>query len=298
MQVRSRIAPTPSGYLHAGNALNFILTWLLVRTNNGLLRLRIDDLDAPRIQPQFLNDVFETLEWLGLDWDEGPQSPDEHHRLFSQKLRSERYAQVLHLLTQTNRVFACQCSRKLVGAGQYPGTCIPLQLPLQRPETALRIQTPPSTVIAFTDELKGSVKMDLFETMRHFVIRRRDGIAAYQVASLADDMDYGINTIVRGEDLIVSTAAQLYLAQLAGFTAFSHIQLYHHALIRDQDGNKLSKSAGSQSLQWWRADAATPEKFYLYIGKLMGFAEPVTSLQNMLQQFNSGSSKVPGWFMQ
>ncbi len=298
MQVRSRIAPTPSGYLHAGNALNFILTWLLVRTNNGLLRLRIDDLDAPRMQPQFLNDVFETLEWLGLDWDEGPQSPDEHHRLFSQKLRSERYAQVLHLLTQTNLVFACQCSRKLVGAGQYPGTCIPLQLPLQKPETALRIQTPKGTISSFRDELKGSVKMDLFETMRHFVIRRRDGIAAYQVASLADDLDYGINTIVRGEDLIVSTAAQLYLAQIANFTAFSDIHFYHHALIRDQDGNKLSKSAGSQSLQWWRAQAATPEKFYLYIGKLMGFAEPVTSLQTMLQQFNSGSSKVPGWFMQ
>lgn len=292
MQLHSRIAPTPSGYLHAGNALNFVLTWLLVRSTNGTLRLRIDDLDAPRMQPQFLADVFETLNWLQVDWDLGPQTPDEHTNSYSQSARIEHYQTRITKLEETGLVFACKCSRSRIGAGQYPGTCIPLQLAYNTPDTALRIQTPADSVIEFNDEIKGKVAVDLYHSMRHFIIRRRDGIPAYQVASLADDVDYGINTLVRGEDLLPSTAAQLYLAKLAGLDSLIQSKFYHHALIKGVNGQKLSKSAGSQSLQWWRAQNAHPEKFYRYLSSLMGFQQPATSLSEMLQQFKEDSSPV------
>ena len=292
MQLHSRIAPTPSGYLHAGNALNFVLTWLLVRSTGGTLRLRIDDLDAPRMQPQFLADVFDTLNWLQLDWDLGPQTPGEHTNSFAQSLRVQQYQSLITKLQNTGLVFACKCSRSQIGATPYTGTCIPLHLPYNTVDTALRIQTPAESSIQFHDELKGDVSVDLFEVMRHFIIRRRDGILAYQIASLVDDLQYGINTLVRGEDLLHSTAAQLYLANLAGLNSFTQNKFYHHALLKGDDGQKLSKSAGSQSLQWWRAQHTTPEKFYLYLSKLMGFGQPAASLPEMLQQFKANSKVV------
>src|SRR5580704_15637290 len=98
MLLRSRIAPTPSGYLHIGNALNFVMTWLWVRKEGGQLRLRIDDSDTTRSKPEFIEDIFRTLDWLGMDWDEGPQTPDEQQRIYSQALRAERYAEVTRTL--------------------------------------------------------------------------------------------------------------------------------------------------------------------------------------------------------
>jgi glutamyl-tRNA synthetase len=88
--IRSRIAPTPSGYLHIGNALNFVRTWLMVRRAGGILRLRIDDIDATRTRPEYFDDIFRTLEWLGMDWDEGPRNANEQTEIYSQSLRAER----------------------------------------------------------------------------------------------------------------------------------------------------------------------------------------------------------------
>ncbi len=242
--VRSRIAPTPSGYLHIGNAINFVITWLWVRKENGKLRLRIDDLDAARTKPEYLDDIFQTLEWLGLDWDEGPQTPDEHRKIYSQNLRAERYAALTKTLIESGKVFACSCSRKEI-EGQYPGTCIHKKLPLNLAGTSLRIITPDDGPVIVADINRGYVAINLHEVMRHFIIRRRDGVSAYQVASLADDIDFGINVIVRGEDLLYGTAAQLYLAMLVGNQAFQQTTFYHHPLLKNENGLKLSKSAGS-----------------------------------------------------
>jgi glutamyl-tRNA synthetase len=251
--VRSRIAPTPSGYLHIGNAYNFLLTDAIARESNGLLRLRIDDLDASRIRTEYVQDIFESLDWLGIAPDRGPRNAAEQSMVFSQTLRLTKYDALLSKLVNTGLVFACNCSRKELqessADGQYPGTCIDKQIPLDASGVSWRLQTPEDTVISFEDQIMERQEIPLWDVQRHFLIRRRDGLPAYHVASLFDDVDYGINTIVRGADLLTSTAAQLYLAQLLQLDSFTNTTFYHHPLLKDDSGEKLSKSAGSTSLK-------------------------------------------------
>ncbi|MBE7179290.1 MAG: tRNA glutamyl-Q synthetase, partial [Mucilaginibacter polytrichastri] len=118
MQARhSRIAPTPSGFLHEGNAFSFVLTWLLVRQSGGKLRLRIDDYDLPRVRREFIEDIFRLLDWLGLDWDEGPQSPDDHTRNFSSKRRYDLYRNLLSVFLSFELAYTCSCSKKELAKG-------------------------------------------------------------------------------------------------------------------------------------------------------------------------------------
>lgn len=294
--IRSRIAPTPSGYLHIGNAVNFIITWLWVRKENGTLRLRIDDLDAPRAKPEYLDDIFRTLEWLDLNWEEGPQTPDEHAERYSQLLRTDIYDELIEELIATGKTYACSCSRKDILAiavdGQYPGTCRDKNIPLNQPETALRILTPANNPIRVNDVMKGPIEIDLYNTMRDFIIRRRDRIAAYQIASLADDLDFNINLIIRGEDLLGSTAAQLYLADLCKAKTFAQTTFYHHGLLKDENGNKLSKSEGSISLKAWRESNPSPEKFYLMLCQLLGWKQRATNPNEMLQLVKEGAPLI------
>jgi len=256
MTLRSRIAPTPSGFLHTGNACNFLLTYQKVKEAGGSLRLRIDDLDAARIKPEYVQDVFETLGWLGVRWDEGPRNVREHYLEYSQQLRTGRYHQLIDMLVNKGLAYACDCSRKKTGQsgndGQYPGTCRHKGIPPATPGTAIRIIVPGDTVVQFEDEAMGTVSIDLHSVMPDFIIRRKDGIPAYQIASLADDLGYGINYIVRGADLLQSTAAQLFLADLLGEHSFSHVRFHHHPLCEDHRGHKLSKSAGSRSVRAMR----------------------------------------------
>ena len=252
----SRIAPTPSGYLHVGNAFNFLLTDYLVRQAGGQLRLRIDNLDAPRIRPEYVDDIFMTLHWLGIEWQQGPQDAAAQQEQYTQQLRLPRYHKLIERLISTGNVFACTCSRKDLQShstdGQYPGTCRYKGLPLDTPDAALRIITPEESIITFKDAIAGTISINLYQQNRDFIIRRRDGIPAYHVGSLCDDVDYSTNLIVRGKDLLESTAAQLYLAAILGENAFTQIQFYHHPLLIDDGGGKLSKSAGSASLKHLR----------------------------------------------
>jgi glutamyl/glutaminyl-tRNA synthetase len=282
--IRSRIAPTPSGYLHIGNALNFVLTWLWVRSKGGILRLRIDDIDALRAKPEYIDDIFRTLDWLGMDWDEGPQTSDEQQRIYSQSLRAERYNELIQLLIKRGNVFACQCSRK--DLNDQSCNCLTKNTPLDKPDTALRIITP-SKPIEVNDIKAGLLHIDLNKEMKDFVIRRRDGIAAYQIASLADDLDCKTNLIVRGEDLLSSTAAQLYLASLIDEIAFSTITFYHHPLLKNEEGHKLSKSAGSSSLKTMRESNTSCEDFYIRLSGIMGWQRKCSSLQEMLESLEA-----------
>lgn len=278
--IRSRIAPTPSGYLHMGNALNFIITWLAVRKQNGVLRLRIDDIDNARTRTEYLDDIFDTLDWLGLDWDEGPVNTTDHLQNYSQLNRTARYNELIEQLIATGQVFACSCSRKTLE--QQPCTCYRKQLPLNQPDTALKLHTPENLTIQVPDVQSGTIPVNLYQYMPDFVIRRREGIIAYQIASVADDTDYGINLIVRGNDLLDSTAAQLYIAQLTGNTSFGQTVFYHHPLITGADGSKLSKSAGSTSLKAWRGSGKSGTDFYQLVGRLLQLPEPCHSAQNLL----------------
>lgn len=287
MTIRSRIAPTPSGYLHVGNAFNFILTWLLTKREKGTLRLRIDDLDAPRARAEYIDDIFESLSWLGLSWDEGPQSADEHRSEFSQQSRMERYHAVAEQLKSSADCFYCLCSR----SGKEPCSCYGKGLEWKPNETALKIKTETGSAIRFQDEFtKAEVEVNPDAEMKDFVIWRKEGIPAYQLASLADDVDYGTNLIVRGQDLISSTAAQLFLAQKLGLKEFAQVRFFHHPLRTDEQGGKLSKSAGSASLKSMRRNGIPPVEIYRQFTGWMGWKGVPDKLDDLLEM----DSAMPG----
>ena len=275
----SRIAPTPSGYLHIGNIYSFVITWLLVRKEQGSLSLRIDDLDQQRARKAYIDDIFETLSFMGIDYDTGPAGPNEFFERYSQQLRINFYNQLIDQLIETGLVYACTCSRKTIhlrSQGRiYNGACLNKKLPLDTLGACLRIHVPSATVINFQDELIGNQQINLSRAMGDFVIKRKEGTPAYQVASLADDEFYGINYIVRGQDLVYSTAAQLYLAGLAGNRNFLESRFYHHQVINGESGAKLSKSSGSQSIKTLRSWGLQPADILQIISKSL----PVTPFQ-------------------
>lgn len=246
---QSRLAPTPSGFLHIGNVANMVLTWLLARSAGGQVLLRIDDLDADRMRPEYLEDIFKTLEWLGLDWDLGPTGIHDFQRNWSQHHRLQLYDELLSTLRQRELLFACSCSRKTLQEfhGLYPDICTYKHLDLDAADMAWRLHVPAETRIQVTDAILGAMEVNLSAISGPFVVRRRDGLPAYQVASLADDLHFGSNLIVRGMDLLPSTAMQLYLASISGNAAFAGVTFQHHQLWLDGQGNKLSKSAGAQA---------------------------------------------------
>jgi len=269
------------GYLHLGNAVNFLHTWLLVRKVGGRLKLRIDDLDAERCRPEYIEDIFRQLEWLGLDWDEGPSGPDDFSRHHSQRLRLERYQEVLVELQKRDSLFACTCSRKEIQlhspAGLYPGSCRKLNLRPAGPH-ALRLLVAPGATV----EVEGQ-PLALGREMGDFVIWRRDGRPAYQLASLVDDLDDRINLIVRGEDLRTSTAAQLYLATKLGREEFSRARFIHHPLLPASDGRKLSKSDDALSLAALRRHGETPLLAYRAVARQLAInPAEITSIADLL----------------
>ena len=289
--VKTRIAPTPSGYLHLGNVLSFAITWALARKQQGILCLRIDDLDNTRFRPEYLQDIFETLDFMGIDYDEGPRNAKDFYDNYSQNLRLLQYQAFLTKLKQQNMVYACPCSRSQIAAvspdGLYPLTCRHEELPLDAPETAWRIRVPEGTVITFQDELVGKCKVALNLEMPDFVVQRKDGIPAYQVASLCDDLAMGINLIVRGEDLMLSTAAQLFLAQHTGATAFTSAQFIHHPIIVTGSGNKLSKSDNALSVADMRSTGLKPADLWRKIAGTLGWEdESITDAQSFLERFS------------
>lgn len=243
MNFRTRIAPTPSGFLHSGNKFSFQLTAQLAKEIGADILLRIDDLDAARKRSEYVNNVFETLHQMEINWQLGPQTPDEFESQWSQHLRIDVYTAVLNeLLQQPKRVYACACSRRDLASTNGLCHCKRKNLPLELPDVAWRVNVEPDTLISFKDIHRGDVTIDLAKATGDFVVRRRDGIPAYQVASLADDIHFGITHIVRGEDLLASTAAQLFLARILNYTAFLECSFLHHTLITDELGEKLSKS--------------------------------------------------------
>ena len=258
--IRSRLAPTPSGYLHTGNAVNFAITAALTRALGGELRLRIDDLDAERARPEYTADIFATLAWLGIRWDSGPGTIGEAS-VFSQQKRIERYIRLIARLIASGQVFACTCSRSLVqqrtGGIAYDGFCRAAQHPLTG-GAVLRFALPAAPVVV-NDALRGSLSVDVAMLGGDPVIRRRDGLPAYHIASLADDLDDRINLIVRGEDLLASTATQLAIAEALGDTglAFRKTQFLHHGLLTGENGIKLSKSQGDSPLSELRQRGET-----------------------------------------
>lgn len=247
MTFRSRIAPTPSGFLHEGNITAFLYTWLLVQKEKGELLLRIDDLDSDRFREAYLRYIFDALQAAGISYQLGPKNEADFHQHWSQQQRLPMYEQYLKELWQTGQLYACTCSRQQIA--RQACTCQQQHLPADTPNAAWRLHIPNNTTIHWHDEAMGDVQICLNEYMHAPVLKRSNGLPAYYISSIADDVHFSINCIVRGEDLLASTALQLHIASLLQLNQFSNCQFIHHPLMTNNAGEKISKSAGDGSLQ-------------------------------------------------
>lgn len=290
--LRSRLAPTPSGLLHPGNGLSFVMTWALVRATGGHLLLRIDDLDKTRCRDEYIEDIFETLDWLGLDYDEGPTGVADFHRHWSQHRRLDAYHLALDALRTGGHLFACSCSRRDVLAaaapdGRYPGTCAALGLPFDAPEVAWRVRTQPAPPTLRMSDMGSTGPVEAPYAGDAFVVRQRNAMPAYQLGSLVDDTLFGINFVVRGQDLWDATWAQLYLAHLLGNAAFARTQFWHHPLILGTDGHKLSKSKGAGSLRAWRQAGQSPAALFEQASAIWQLPHPARTVQALKTQLQA-----------
>lgn len=293
---KTRIAPTPSGYLHLGNVLSFIITAGLARKFNAGILLRIDDLDQERIRTDYIRDIFDSLLFLNIPWDEGPRNAEDHLKNFSRLRCVKRYKEALHFLKNNDRVFACDCSRSQLSGSQnsksYPGTCMAKHLPLGEKGYNWRVYTNAGDDIQVNDLFKGNQKFSLPATMQYFVVRKKDSGPAYQLASVVEDLHYGIDLIVRGEDLWDSTLAQLYLAGILPHNHFLKAAFYHHPLIKQYDGTKLSKSAGDTSIQLLRRMGKSPAEIFTMIAQALGCRQPVARWEDLFEWYIS--SRITG----
>ena len=279
--VVGRFAPSPSGRMHLGNAFSVLLAWLSVRSTNGKMVLRIEDLDPDRCRPEYAAQLREDLLWLGLDWDE-EQTP--------QSRQSAAYAAAFEHLRSQGLVYPCYCSRAQLhaasaphasdGQAVYAGTCRHLtgaQRAQMTKPPAWRLIVPEET-ISFTDGLQGVYSENLARDCGDFILRRADGVYAYQLAVVHDDAAAGVTQVVRGRDLLGSVPRQMYLQRLLGYPTPEY---YHVPLLTAPDGRRLSKRERDLDLGALR-QAYTPEALVgllAYFAGLRPAAEPVTARQ-------------------
>ena len=263
-----RFAPSPSGRMHLGNVFSAMLAWLSVRSQNGEMVLRIEDLDPDRCRPEYAQTLKEDLRWLGLDWDR-EQTP--------QSLRTEAYAAAFEVLENPGLAYPCYCTRGELHAASaphasdgrvlYAGTCRNLTAGERAQKTkvpAWRLKAP-DRVYGFADGLQGYYAENLAKECGDFIIRRADGVYAYQLAVVVDDGAGGVTQVVRGRDLLDSTPRQLYLYELLGLDA---PEFYHVPLLTAPDGRRLSKREKDLDLGALR-QTHTPEQL---LGKLAHLA--------------------------
>lgn len=272
--------------MHLGNVFCALLAWLSVRAQNGCMVLRIEDLDNQRCPMGENARILEDdLRWLGLDWDEGG-SLGGPHASYYQSERFDFYAQQYRRIEEKATLYPCFCSRKDLlhcttaphaadGHFVYPGTCRTLSpgeqaLRRQKKAPSMRLLVPDKT-IAFEDGVCGHYEQNLPRDCGDFILRRADGIYAYQLAVVADDAAMGITEVVRGNDLLSSTPAQLYLYELLEETppSFTHIPL-----LTDDQGRRLSKRDKDLDLGMLRRRFSSPEPILGMLGALAGLIPP------------------------
>lgn len=302
MQTVGRFAPSPSGRIHLGNILCCLLAWLSARQQGGRVVLRIEDLDTARCPRRYADQMEADLQWLGLTWDEGPTvgGPDGP---YYQSERTALYQAALEKLEQRGLVYPCFCTRAELHAasaphredGQvvYAGTCRNLTAAqaaerAKKRAPALRLQVPDEDW-GFTDGHMGPYGENLVRDCGDFLLRRSDGMFAYQLAVVVDDAAMGVTEVVRGADLLDSTPRQLYLYGLLGLPAPSFI---HFPLLLAPDGRRLSKRDADAGLDTLR-DRATAAEILGKLAYLAGFnpsAAPKTA-ESLLADF--AWDKVP-----
>jgi glutamyl/glutaminyl-tRNA synthetase len=271
---RGRLAPTPTGYLHRGHARTFLTAQERARERGGKLILRIEDLDRDRCKSEFAEALIEDLKWAGLSWEEGPDigGPFQNYR---QSERLDHYRDAWRRLRESVTVFPCDCSRKDVrSAAQaphsegseliYPGFCRDKTFDFADEEAALavnwRFRVPAWETIAFEDGKYGRQNFMAGRDFGDFLIWRKDGIPSYELAVVVDDIAMGITEVVRGEDLLMSTARQLLIYDALGVKPPA---FYHCPLVRDEKGKRLAKRDGASSLRDLRRAGMEPSRIGL-----------------------------------
>lgn len=287
--VRGRLAPSPTGLLHLGNAWAFLLAWLAARAEGGEIVLRMEDIDPDRSRPEYAAMIVEDLRWLGLDWEEGPDiggpcAPYVQHQ------RLSLYEAALARLNAGNLLYPCYCTRKelrsVAGAphvgdvgAPYPGSCRDLS-PEERtrrsgqrsPSWRLRC---PDHPITFEDAVYGPQCMTPEQWGGDFALRRSDGVIAYQLAVVVDDTAMGVTQVVRGQDILSSTPRQILLHHLLGSPVPCYI---HIPLLLDEEGERLAKRHKSLALRALRDAGVKPTVLTGLLGFLAGWLprpEPV-----------------------
>lgn len=263
-----RFAPSPSGRMHLGNVFSALLAWLSVRSQGGRMLLRMEDLDPDRCRPEYMETLRDDLDWLGLDWDE-EQTP--------QSRRTDAYRAEFEKLSQLGLVYPCYCSRAELhaasaphasdGTAIYAGTCRDLTpeeraQKTRRPAWRVRV---PEEQITFHDRLQGAYTENLARDCGDFIVRRSDGVYAYQLAVVTDDAEGGVTEVVRGRDLLSSSPRQIWLQRMLGLPA---VEYCHVPLLVAPDGRRLSKRERDLDLGALR-QLYTPEQL---IGKLAALA--------------------------
>ncbi|WP_221269332.1 glutamate--tRNA ligase family protein [Mucilaginibacter sp. X5P1] len=284
---QTRIAPTPSGFLHLGNVLSFSITAALAQKHGAKILLRIDDIDRARVTRQYLQDIFDTLNFLEIPWDDGPRGVEGFEKNYSQLQRMPIYMEALEQLSSKGQVFACTCSRKQISNvdGSYDEslcTCFDQQIPLSTENANWRLITNNEELVIKDYSGKG-ICTTLPIEMHNFIVKKKDGSPAYQLTSVMDDLLYGVDLIVRGEDLWPSTLAQHQLASALGEHDFKDITFYHHALMMETSGKKMSKSAGSTSIKYLRENDKSAADVYAMIAGMLGSKENISNWQQLAE---------------
>jgi glutamyl-tRNA synthetase len=262
-RIVGRLAPSPTGAQHIGNARTYLIAWLSVRSRGGQLILRIEDIDSPRTKPGAADEILRDLEWLGLDWDDGPVLQTE---------RLAHHQAALEMLKRQDLVYPCTCTRRDIERAasaphaedehegpSYPGTCAGRRVAdaaaLRDQPHAWRFRLP-NTTPAFDDGFVGHVSLDLHRLGGDFVVWKSAGAPAYQLAVVADDADMGITEVIRGDDLLPSTPRQLLLYQALGIAPpkFTHVPL-----VVGPDGRRLAKRHGDTRLSTLRHAGVQPQ---------------------------------------
>lgn len=264
--IRGRFAPTPSGRLHWGNLRTALLTWLQIRLRGGTLVLRIEDIDSERSREHLVEAIYRDLDWLGLFWDEGPDRGGSYGP-YRQSQCIDRYRDAMRKL----EVYGCRCTRARLqqqrqdsGSEAYPGTCRALNL--QGETLAWRWKVPAGR-ICFDDRGYGTICQDVQREVGDFVLRRKNGDFAYQLAVVVDDAFMQISEVCRGADLLDNTPRQLLLCDALGYPRPRHL---HLPLVLGPDGRKLSKREGAPDLDALRSAGRSREEVIALLAQSAG----------------------------
>ena len=270
--------------MHLGNVFSALMAWASVRSQNGSLILRVEDLDIRAHNPQYTSLLLDDLQWLGLTWDKGP---------YYQSRRTELYQEALLDLRQQGLLYPCFCSRADLHAAQaphasdgtyvYAGTCRNLSQSERKelsshkiPATRIRV---PNKTYVFEDKVYDQTSQNLSKLCGDFIVQRADEVFAYQLAVVVDDADMGVTEVVRGSDLLSSTPRQLYLQDVLGF---SHPIYAHLPLLVAPDGRRLSKRNHDLDIGVLRSQGKTPEEILGFLAYCVGLTkenEPLSAVQ-------------------